>query len=244
MTPHNVPTALVTGAASGIGRAIADRLLADGFIVLAWDIDADALRAPFNGEDPDQWTVCRYIVDVSDSSKVRETMSLAMRKHDSLSALVNCAGIVGKNRTDNDWNEIISTNLLGYRNVIEAALNHLESGASIVQISSLSASFGGASMAAYSASKAGIEACTRVLAVELGPKSIRVNTVAPGWIATESNTPDPDDPAYLSYRSRCPLGRAGAPDEVASVVAFLLSDASTYVTGQTIIVDGGWSISM
>jgi len=235
---------LVTGAGAGIGRAVVDRLLADGRDVLAWDRDADALREPFAHEDEAEVSLQRHVVDVSDAPEVRRTMALAVRKSPALSGIVNCAGIVASSHIDKEWEEVLATNLTGCRNVVEAALGHLGPGSSIVQVSSLSAAFGGARMGAYSASKGGLEAYTRVLAVELAPRGIRVNAVAPGWIATQSNMPAPDHPAFASYLNRCPLARAGQPDEVAAVISFLLSDQASYITGQVIAVDGGWSISM
>jgi 3-oxoacyl-[acyl-carrier protein] reductase len=235
---------LVTGAGAGIGRAVVDRLLADGREVLAWDRDADALREPFHREDEVEASVQRHVVDVSDAPEVRRTMTLAINKSPTLSAIVNCAGAVATSHTEKEWEEVLATNLMGCRNVVEAALGYLGPGSAIVNVSSLSAAFGGARMAAYSASKAGLEAYTRVLAVELAPRGIRVNAVAPGWIATESNMPNPDHSAFTGYLKRCPLARAGEPGEVAAAISFLLSDQASYITGQVLVVDGGWSISM
>ena len=244
MTENNPGPVLVTGAGSGIGRAVCNRLLADGIGILGWDIDADLLREPFKGEGTDIPDIHRYIVDVSDVSLVRETMVQVNRKCATLGGLVNCAAIVAINRTEIDWDKILATNLGGYMNVAEAAIPHLAPDTAIVQISSLSASFGGSKMGAYSAAKGGVEAYTRVLAVELAGRRIRVNAIAPGWIATETNRPDTGSPAYINYTGRCPLARAGEAEEVASVTAFLLSVESSYVNGQVITVDGGWSISM
>ncbi|HDS30903.1 MAG TPA: SDR family oxidoreductase [Firmicutes bacterium] len=235
---------LITGAGSGIGRAIANRLLADGVSVIAWDKDPELLREPFSDEEKSTPEIFRYVVDVSDSASVRETMAKITVKNPRISGLVNNAAIVGITHTESEWDEILSVNLNGYRNTVESTVNHLIPDSAIVQISSLSAHFGGAGMAAYSASKAAVEACTRVLAVELAVRKIRVNSVCPGWIATESNKPDLADPQFISYMARCPMSRAGNPEEVAHVVAFLLSSESGYINGQVITVDGGWSISM
>ena len=244
MTDDNKGPVLVTGAGSGIGRAICDRLLTDGIEVVGWDIDADLLREPFKGEGEGVPEMHRYVVDVSDLTMVRETMAQVARKCDTLGGLVNCAAIVAINRTEIDWDKILATNLGGYVNTAEAAIPHLARDTAIVQISSLSASFGGSKMGAYSAAKGGVESYTRVLAVELANRTIRVNAIAPGWIATETNRPDPGSPAYINYTGRCPLARAGEAEEVASIAAFLLSTESSYINGQVITVDGGWSISM
>jgi NAD(P)-dependent dehydrogenase (short-subunit alcohol dehydrogenase family) len=235
---------LITGAGSGIGRAIVARLIAEGVEVVGWDRDADALRTLPGGDETGKNRLHRHVVDVADQLRVRETMAQVVTKSPILSGIVNCAGIVTLTHTDQEWDEILATNLLGYRNVVEAALPYLTSGGAIVQVSSLSARFGGARMAAYSASKGAIESYTRVLAVELAIRRIRVNAIAPGWIATKSNLPDSTDPHHQAYQARCPLARAGEPEEVAEVAIFLLSRAASYVNGQVITVDGGWSISM
>ena len=222
-------TALVTGGSRGIGRAIVEGFRAEGATVHVNHFDED-----FEGG-------LRY--DVSDVAQVREMFA----RLDRLDVLVNCAGITGwMNVFEPDeatWDSVIDTNLKGtfFCSVEAARLMRAAGGGAIVNVSSVVAERGLRNLAAYAASKGGIEALTRQLAVELAPYGIRVNAFAPGATNVERNVAD--DPSYLStWAPLIPLGRVAEPEEMIGPAVFLASDESSHVTGQRFFVDGGWTV--
>jgi glucose 1-dehydrogenase len=221
--------ALVTGGSRGIGRAIVEGFRAEGATVHVNHLD-DA------GEG------LRY--DVSDVAQVREMFS----KLDRLDVLVNCAGITGwtdlLDADEAQWNAVIDTNLKGtfFCSVEAAKLMRAGGGGSIVNVSTVVAERGMRNLAAYAASKGGINALTRQLAVELAPYGIRVNAFAPGATNVERNLAD--DPTYLStWAPLIPLGRVAEPAEMVGPAVFLACDDSSFVTGQHFCVDGGWTVA-
>jgi glucose 1-dehydrogenase len=220
--------ALVTGGSRGIGRAIVEGFRAEGATVHVNHFD-----------DLDEGL--RY--DVSEVAQVREMFS----KLDRLDVLVNCAGITGWTdlfeADEETWNRVVDTNLKGtfFCSVEAARLMRAGGGGSIVNVSTVVAERGMRYLAAYAASKGGINALTRQLAVELAPYGIRVNTFAPGATNVERNLAD--DPTYLStWAPLIPLGRVAEPEEMVGPAVFLASDESSFVTGQHFCVDGGWTI--
>lgn len=223
----------MTGGSRGIGRAIAFGFAAEGATVHVNHF-GDAAEAPPGG------LALRY--DVSDVAQVREMFSRLER----LDVLVNCAGITAwKSIFDTDeatWDGVIDTNLKGtFFCSVEAARLMREAGGAIVNVSSVVAERGMRNLAAYAASKGGIEALTRQFAVELAPYGIRVNTFAPGATNVERNLAD--DPSYLStWAPLIPLGRVAEPEEMVGPAVFLASDESSQVTGQRFFVDGGWTV--
>lgn len=226
--------ALVTGGAGGIGTAINERLVEAGYTVLAGDL-TDA---------PAEGGVHRARVDVTDATSVDEFVAAGARLG-QIGAVVNCAGVVRftplTGYDEADASMLWEINVAGSARVCRAAAAHIVDGGAIVNIGSLTGSFGrleGASL--YGATKAGVEAYTRYVACELAPRGIRVNAVAPGFIAV------PMSPSMRAVSGgeeevvkQVPLGRLGETTEVAEVVEFLLSDRASYVTGTTIWVDGG-----
>jgi 3-oxoacyl-[acyl-carrier protein] reductase len=222
--------ALVTGGTGGIGRAICARLTTAGYAVLAGDLDVGG--------------VVDHPMDVRSDESVEAAVEAASRMG-NLSGIVNCAGVLREARAEvmpqSEADAMWDVNVMAAGRVTRAALPHLGSGASVVNISSIVGAigrFGGTAM--YSASKAGLEGLTRVLACELAPRQIRVNAVAPGYIRV------PMGPAWASMSGgeetligQVPLGRLGEVAEVAEVVEFLLSERASYVTGSVIRVDGG-----
>ena len=244
------PGAIVTGASRGIGAAIAYRLAHDGFaFVVNYRSRADEAAAVVAGIRANGGEACAIAGDVARADDVAALARQSLERLGRVDVLVNNAGVglMGTRLGDtafDDWERVLRTNLDGTLRMIQAVLPHMRTRGSgcIVNLSSnvtqrLPALFG-----AYTVSKIGIDAITRILAKEEGPNGIRVNAVAPGPIHTEMLQESLDtmgrERAEAFVRS-VPLGRTGAPDEIASVVAFLVSGGSSYLTGQTVYVNGG-----
>lgn len=247
-------TGVVTGGAKGIGFAISDLLASEGWNVVITGRDEAALKVAvttLSESNPDV-TIVGKTMDVQDLASITSTFADVEAQFGSLEALVNCAGIVIRENmetvSDDTWLTVINTNLTGAFRCSKAALPLLKAatnGSSIVNISSIAGSLGIAGRTSYTASKAGLEGLTRTLALELAEFGIRVNGVAPGWTRTEmvdrgitEGKIDLDTVA-----SRIALKRFADPEEIANVVSFMISDAASYVTGQTLLVDGGISIN-
>jgi NAD(P)-dependent dehydrogenase (short-subunit alcohol dehydrogenase family) len=217
--------ALITGAARGIGRALALGFAAEGATVLSNDLEDVELA-----------------YDVSDPAQVREMFG----RLDRLDVLVNCAGITGwidvLEPSEGTWDRVIDTNLKGtfFCSTEAARLMRRSGGGSIVNVSTVVAARGMRNLSAYAASKGGINALTIQLAVELATYGIRVNAFAPGATNVERNLAD--DPRYVeTWSPLIPLGRVGEPEDMVGPAVFLASDESAYVTAQLFYVDGGWT---
>lgn len=230
---------MVTGAARGIGRAIAERLQADGWKVLACDQDPAIVSTARD-------VGCDYVVaNVADIEDVRRMFDAA-NKRGHLSVLVNNAGInhdaLLHNLTDDAWQAVLDVNLTGtFLCMREASSLMVAAGwGRIINISSV-AVLGAAGASNYAASKAAILALTRSAALELGGKGVTVNAIAPGAVRTSMFLSLPEEFQQRTL-SRIPLGRIAEPREIASVVSVLASEDSSYITGQTIFVDGGLSL--
>lgn len=242
--------AIVTGGAKGIGRAVAERFVADGVRVMIADVDDEAgpkTAAMLGGDGHARYTEC----DVAEKLDVRNVVAATLDAFGAIDVLVNNAGIVGGGEflelKEDDFDRIIRVNLKGAFLMTQTVARHMvetvrEGGAAgaIVNMSSVNAVFALPNQVPYSISKAGMGQLTRVAALALAPHGIRVNAVGPGSIATELLASVNRDPqAKRTLLSRTPMGRIGEPSEVAAIVAFLASQEASYITGQTVYADGG-----
>jgi NAD(P)-dependent dehydrogenase (short-subunit alcohol dehydrogenase family) len=258
----DVRRAIVTGAARGIGEAVAARLLRDGWSVGLLD------RSPVLGETAERLgtdhpgsLVVFVSVDVSRADEVKRAVADAVEQLGGVDALVNNAAIGGPSAPlvdtpPQELRQVLEVNLLGPMLVAAACARRMieqDQGGSIVNLGSIFGQRGVALGAAYCASKGGVALLTQSLALELAPHGIRVNTVAPGAIATEMHWDDLRSEAERTgasftdlverVRSSIPLARHGTGDDVAGAVTWLLSLDASYVTGQTINVNGGWLLT-
>ncbi|MFC9328246.1 3-oxoacyl-ACP reductase FabG [Kitasatospora sp. NPDC057015] len=242
--------AVVTGAAQGIGAATALRLAEEGAAVAVVDLTAERAQATVDAITAKGGTARAYGCDVADHEAVEAVFARVVEELGGLHILVNNAGITRDNlffrMPKADWDAVLSVNLTSAFNCAQAAQAYMvrQQYGKIVSLSSRSA-LGARGQANYAAAKAGIQGLTATLAIELGPYNVNVNAVAPGYIATSmtaataervGSTPE-DHQAEVSART--PLRRVGQPEEIAAVVAFLASEDASYVSGQTLYVNGG-----
>jgi 3-oxoacyl-[acyl-carrier protein] reductase len=236
----------VTGAASGLGLAICMRLRAAGATPLLLDFNEQKLESAVRDVFPDAGSASRhgYVVDVSDSKAVDACFADIKRDHGPVTHAVANAGIVIPAHileiTDEQWHQVMNVNLHGAMYFCRAAARHLAEAkrGSMVLMASLAGLRAKESRVSYASSKAAVVNMTRSLALDLGSFGVRVNAVAPGFINTPMQQKNPA--AQLQAKiDKVPLGRIGDSDEIAKVVLFLLSDLASYVTGETIVTDGG-----
>jgi NAD(P)-dependent dehydrogenase (short-subunit alcohol dehydrogenase family) len=236
--------ALVTGAGSGIGEGIAHAMAQAGARIVAVDIDGAAAMRTAQAIGGD---AMHYACDVTDRAACDALAAMVDREIGSLSVLVNNAGIIRRGKVDDlnaraDWDATLAVNLDGPYNMTTAFLAHLRaSRGAVINIGSIQSFVALPNSAAYTASKGGVRALTKALAIELSPLGIRVNAVGPGLIATPLNATARQNPAYMkNFEGRIPIGRIGTPEDVAGPVVFLASDLARYITGVTLPVDGGY----
>lgn len=237
--------ALVTGAGRGIGAATAQLFAKEGAKVAVSDMDespAKEVAGPING--------LAIACDVTRREQVEKMFERTIKELGRLDVLVTCAGIIRDNllfkMTDDDWDAVIDTHLKGTFLCAQAAQKQMveQKYGKMVFLSSTSA-LGNRGQANYSAAKAGLQGMARTLAIELGPFNINVNTVAPGFVETRMTRATADrmgvdyEAFKLGAASQIPLRRVGQPEDIASVIAFLCSDESSFVSGQTVYVRGG-----
>jgi glucose 1-dehydrogenase len=233
--------ALVTGAARGLGLAIAARFAQEGAQVVLADIEEDAVKAA-----ADTLKQQGIRVDVSRRSDVEEMIATATKRLGAVDILVNNAGIYRNTPllelSEAEFDKVIAINLKSALFGIQAVAPQMIARRSgcIVNTASVAARLGAIGTIAYSASKAGLVQLTTVAAIELAPHNVRVNAIGPGTFATEMSEGAYADPSVQAkVLSRIPMGRTGFPEEAAGVALFLASDDSSYVTGKTVYADGG-----
>ncbi len=240
--------ALVTGGGRGIGRAVALALSRRGAAVAVAARSQDELESVAREIQSERGHSCCLVSDVTDPVAVTTMVDTVAREFGGLQILVNAAGGAHRLRDVEDVDEStfdlgIRLNLTAVQRAMRAAaplLFQRPGESAVLNIVSIAAERGLRQMSYYSAAKAGVVGLTRSAAREWGPRGVRVNCLGPGWIETALSRPLRDDSEFFDDSIRSiPLGRWGKPDDVASVAAFLVSDAARYVTGQTIYVDGG-----
>jgi 3-oxoacyl-[acyl-carrier protein] reductase len=239
------PVALVTGASRGIGASIAARLAKEGFhVIINYSSNEAKAQEVLNKivADGGLATLCQF--DVSDSAKVDEKFDWILKKHGTVAVLVNNAGVtidgLLMRMKDEDLDKTLSIDLKGAIYTTRAATKQMMRArtGSIIQISSVIGEMGNAGQAAYSAAKAGLIGFSKSVAKELGSRAVRVNVVTPGFISTDMTGALTEAQKEAILRS-IPLGYLGEPEDVASLVAFLASPGSRYITGQVIGINGG-----
>ena len=246
----NDKVALVTGAAQGIGAATARRLASEGASVAVVDLTAERAQPVVDEITAAGGTAAAFGADVSDEASVGSMVDGVVARFGRLDVLVNNAGVTKDNllfkMSRDDWDSVLAINLTGVFLCCQTAQGHMvaQRSGTIVNLSSRSA-LGNRGQVNYAATKAGVQGLTATLALELGPLGIRVNAVAPGYVATSMTAAtatrvgsSPEEHQELAAKNT-PLRRVGQPEEIASVIAFLASDDASYVSGQTLYVNGG-----
>ncbi len=236
---------LITGAASGIGRATALRLAEEGAKLFCTDLQAEAVEQTVKEAETHGTEATAHVCDVSDPGQAKSAVQACVDRFGRLDVLLNVAGILKMEPTEvaslETWNKILSVNLTGTFLMCQAALPHLlESSGNIVNTSSTAALAGAPWSAAYAASKGGVSAMTRTFAIEFGKKGLRANAVCPGSIKTpmtsRSVLPEGFDSSLL--QRLLPLDKARGPETVASTIAFLASEDACHINGEEIRIDG------
>jgi NAD(P)-dependent dehydrogenase (short-subunit alcohol dehydrogenase family) len=249
--------AIVTGGASGMGKAIATRLASEGASVVIADVNENAMNATVGELTAAGHKAAGYKVDVSKREELKDVMNAIVEKFGRIDILVNNAGVTRHRPflelNDADWDFVLAVDLKGVFYCVQAAAPHLvrQRYGKIVNISSISGTgasshHAGGSPAGnsnYASAKAGVIQLTKTLARELGPHGINVNSVAPGFVLTpmtgSSRSPKEVEEHIEARKKMAALNRTGKPEDIANAVLFLVSDEASFITGQTLHVDGG-----
>lgn len=237
--------AIVTGASRGIGKSITEKLVLYGCKVVIISRKISDLERVKNELGADN-IIC-FECDITDQNQFKNIAKRIYDKYGSIDILVNNAGITKDKLllrlAESDWDDVININLKGYYNTIKVVSRYMLKNRSgkIINISSIIGQIGNSGQSNYAASKSGIEGMTRALAVELGSKNININAIAPGYIDTQM-TKNLNEEILNNMKKNIPLNRLGVAKDVADLVCYLSSDLSSYITGQTINIDGGMTI--
>ncbi|MFA6295990.1 MAG: SDR family NAD(P)-dependent oxidoreductase [Patescibacteria group bacterium] len=239
-------TAIVTGAGQGIGKGIALALAKEGCNVVVSDINQETCEQVVAEIVKLGVQSIAIKCDVSKKAEVDNLAKVASEKFNQINILVNNAGIFPSipfaKMTEADWDKVIDINLKSMFLTSQAISSEMPEGGKIVDISSIASIVGFEGLVHYCASKGGVNGMIRALALELAPKKINVNAVAPGMIKTPGATQVMDEKALAQMIAMVPQKRIGTPEDIANAVVFLASDKSDYITGQVIVVDGGWTL--
>lgn len=244
--PLKNKTAIVTGARRGIGKSIALALAKDGCNVVISDIDEKDCEAVAEEARELGPKALAVRCDVSKKEDVEKLFAKAVEEFGQLDILVNNAGIFPfvpfAEMKEEDWDKVMDVNLKSVFLCSKEAAKILPEGGRIVNISSIAAFVGFEGLVHYCATKGAINSMIRALALELAPKKITVNAVAPGAIDTPGAGETSTEESKKQTIAMIPLSRMGEPEDIANAVVFLASEKAGYITGQTIIVDGGWTL--
>jgi len=243
--------AIVTGGGSGIGRATAKRFASDGAQVVVTDVDADGGEETVSQIEADGGEATFLEADVTDEDDVKATVETAVDTYGGLDFAFNNAGIEGANESSSqqsrsNWDQVIDINLtgvfLGIREQLPAMLE--DGGGAIVNTASVAGLLGFPNLSPYVASKHGVVGLTKTAAVEFSADGVRVNAVCPGVIETPmvARTREEDPEMMEQTAAATPIGRLGEPEEIAAAVVWLCSDDASFVTGESLVVDGGYSV--
>jgi 2-dehydro-3-deoxy-D-gluconate 5-dehydrogenase len=250
--------AIVTGSAKGIGQAIASRLAEAGASLAIADTDADGAASTVEHIRASGGKAKAFQADVSSAQETEHVVRSTVEAFGRLDILVNNAGIFPMapflQVTESLFDKVLALNLRGAFFFAQAAAKHMSAakqGGAIVNISSIDAFHPTGGLAPYDASKAGLVMLTKSLAIELAPSGIRVNSICPGGVLTpgakasmnQMSGGKPADDVLLNFTARIPLRRMGSPDDIACAALFLCTQASSYMTGSTVVVDGGFTLS-
>jgi 3-oxoacyl-[acyl-carrier protein] reductase len=236
--------ALVTGAGQGIGKVIAMKLAKSGATIALNDLNMNALKAVADEIENSGGKALPLEANVVNMDDVQEMVDKVVQELDGIHILVNNAGITRDalllRMTVDDWDSVLSVNLKGVFNCTKSALKYMskQKEGNIISIASIVGVMGNAGQANYAASKAGVIGFTKTVAKEYAKRGIKANAIAPGFIAT-AMTDELSDKVKEEMMKQIPMGKLGTPEDVADAVLFLASDASSYITGQVININGG-----
>jgi len=235
----------VTGAGRGLAKAIAERFLEEGAFVSVFEINQENLESTVREWDAGD-RVLSYVGDVRNRNQVEDSVDKTVAEYGRIDVLANVAGVAQEDLfidiKPEDWQRIIDVNLTGVFNVAQIVARQMvkQRNGSIINMASKNGVVAEVKYGHYNATKAGVILLTQTMAIELAPQNIRVNAVAPGYILTPM-AQEIDSPAFMDfYKERLiPLNRLGTPDDVAGAFAFLASDDASFITGHTLVIDGG-----
>jgi gluconate 5-dehydrogenase len=243
--------ALITGSTRGLGFAMAEAMVSAGAHVVINGRSEDSVTATAAELDLDGRSASGIVFDVADIDAAIAAVDTVVERHGAIDILVNNAGINHRapiaDFGDDDWRRVLGVNLDGPFVLSRAAARHMTAAGRgrILMTASIMGTVARPTIPAYVTSKAGLVGMTKALAVELAPHGITVNGIGPGYVATEMNTALVNDRDFNEMVvSRTPVGRWGRPEEIAAAAVFLASDEASYITGQTLLVDGGMTTAL